>query len=254
MRIKEFHTDSSPAFAIALKTPYDEDEDEVNLFHLQIYKYDLWLEIPQLIKPKKIWVKYKDYGYWDIIRRDYGITFNSEAIHIHYGVQPMNWSKDDPENSDHSKVIWYPWDWTHVRHDILEASQTWSMPYEQWNDLKEKMYKTRGSFYDYPETPEQFYKFFTYYDPHNNCEVEAKAIIEEREWHRGKWGWFRNILKLFPFGRIVRRYLNVEFKEETGPRKGSWKGGTIGCSIDMLKGESIDDAIERFKLEWPAKA
>jgi hypothetical protein len=40
--------------------------------------------------------------------------------------------------------------------------------------------------------------------------------------------------------------LDIRFSEETGRRKGSWKGGTLGHGIDMLPGELHEAAFRRY--------
>lgn len=47
----------------------------------------------------------------------------------------------------------------------------------------------------------------------------------------------------------VSRYIDVHFNDEVGERSGSWKGGTIGCSHEMLPGESALDTLRRMELE-----
>jgi hypothetical protein len=44
----------------------------------------------------------------------------------------------------------------------------------------------------------------------------------------------------------VRRSLDLQFSAEVGKRKGSWKGGTIGHSIDMMPGELHEAAFRRY--------
>lgn len=51
-----------------------------------------------------------------------------------------------------------------------------------------------------------------------------------------------------PFLR-VSKYINVEFSDEVGERTGSWKGGTIGCSYEMKRGESPLMTLRRMELE-----
>jgi hypothetical protein len=68
-----------------------------------------------------------------------------------------------------------------------------------------------------------------------------KATIsqEKRKWHR-KW---------FPFLKKENVSIDVEFDDEIGERIGSWKGGTVGCSYDMLPDESMLDTLKRMESE-----
>ena len=76
--------------------------------------------------------------------------------------------------------------------------------------------------------------------------LTAATRIEEREWHFGT-GWFK-WLDWF-HARKVHRSLDIKFSGETGERKGSWKGGTVGHSIEMLSGELHESAFRRYCAE-----
>lgn len=45
------------------------------------------------------------------------------------------------------------------------------------------------------------------------------------------------------------RYIDIEFSAEVGERSGSWKGGCIGCSYDMLPNETPLAALRRMEQE-----
>ena len=67
----------------------------------------------------------------------------------------------------------------------------------------------------------------------------ATCTIEKRKWHR-KW---------FPFLTMQRQVIDIEFDDEVGERSGSWKGGTIGCSYDMIEGDTIETCLRRMERE-----
>jgi hypothetical protein len=73
-------------------------------------------------------------------------------------------------------------------------------------------------------------------------DVLATITIEEREWRR-KWLMFTS---LFNF---VRTSISIEFSEEVGERRGSWKGGTLGCGYDLKKGETPLQCLRRMERE-----
>ena len=66
----------------------------------------------------------------------------------------------------------------------------------------------------------------------------ASMNIERRVWTR-PW---------FPYKR-ERQYININFSEEVGERSGSWKGGVLGCSYDMLPNETPLAALRRMEQE-----
>lgn len=45
------------------------------------------------------------------------------------------------------------------------------------------------------------------------------------------------------------RYINIDFNDEVGEGTGSWKGGVMGCSADMLPGDTPVDALRRMERE-----
>ena len=49
--------------------------------------------------------------------------------------------------------------------------------------------------------------------------------------------------------RKFRISIDVSFDDEVGERTGSWKGGTVGCSYDILPGERPVDTLRRMELE-----
>jgi hypothetical protein len=84
---------------------------------------------------------------------------------------------------------------------------------------------------------------YNYTDPYDGAVVPCKFWVEEMEW-RPKW------LKWTKLFAKTRRYIEVEFSQEMGSRKGSWKGGTLGCSFKMLPGEHPIECIERMQKEY----
>lgn len=67
---------------------------------------------------------------------------------------------------------------------------------------------------------------------------QATIKVETRRWQR----WW------LPFRRVSRT-IDVRFDDEVGERTGSWKGGCIGCSYEMLPNESPLDTLRRMERE-----
>lgn len=70
----------------------------------------------------------------------------------------------------------------------------------------------------------------------------ATIKVEEREWRRRCLMW----TKLFS---LTRKTIDVRFNDEVGDRTGSWKGGCLGCSYDILPNESPMDTLRRMEKE-----
>lgn len=81
------------------------------------------------------------------------------------------------------------------------------------------------------------------FEDYDGKRIKATTHIAEWEWKfgEGSFKW----LSIFRKPKI-RRSLDIQFSEEVGPEKGSWKGGTIGHSIDMTEGELHESAFRRY--------
>lgn len=242
-----------PQFCLHIKTPYDPDEEHLPFNYLQIsvYKWSIWIKIPEFIKPKRIQREL----YTETIRKDFGISFLDSGIHLCYGIQPGYWCREDKKNSDHCKVFDYPWnfDFQYAEVYSLDQSKSW---------LKSKKgIKNQDSFWNKIETaedcfrkenfyknPEGVYNFVIYNDKFDFQQIPAKYKIEKYVWYRGKIFPF-TILKYFNFGRLIQKSISIDFSEEVGKRKGSWKGGVVGTSFIMNEGETHLQCWERFCIE-----
>mgnify|MGYP001619279555 CR=1 FL=1 len=81
---------------------------------------------------------------------------------------------------------------------------------------------------------------------HDGERIGVETYVEERERRLGT-GWFRWLGFIVP--KRCSRSLDIRFKSEVGPEKGSWKGGLIGHGIDMLPGERHEQAFRRYCKE-----
>jgi hypothetical protein len=178
-------------------------------------------------------------GYTEIIRREYGIVSSEGHLSVKYGKQT--------DATGEQRWCWfYPWKgWRHVRHSLYrpdgrlfadlpqfrrgmsetERRDVWT----EDREITERCPTVTFAFLDFDGDP-----------------LTATCRIEEREWRKGE-GWFR-WLGWFRRPRI-ERYLDLRFSGETGGRKGSWKGGTIGASIRMRPSDGPDDAFQRYCYE-----
>lgn len=274
-----------------------------NILRLTFMKKSWYFIVPPFIKPKRKWVdtsnmpwnsdKTGPQGYWESIRKQYGIDVTEESVNLMYGIQPGCWISNDRKNSDHYIVLRYPWRLEHVRHEVFDLNgkvlcngehfSRWkSFKWEAFRDgnpraenlsvqERQHLFK-RMPWFTLPRDPKLECPIWSKdYDNWAEVDVDPAGIfllceykdkdgtttlawvhVEEREWNRGKWKWLRFILKRFPWGRIVRRSIQIEFLDEVGPKKGSWKGGVIGTGFEMLPNETARDCWKRFCGEWRA--
>lgn len=224
--------------------------DEEDTAHVRIHLHFgvLIIETPGLLAPWRRWVDTSRYewskagdGYWDVHHRCYGFSCSDGFLQVFLGPQTMD-STTTKSWSTH-----LPWtQWRHVRFSLYDTAGAhfWTqLDKHQPKGRDEEARRVAAYRSDKRREAEQACPKVAFrcidYD---GAEIIATTHIEEREWKRGeKWcSW----LSLF-YRPMVKRSLDIHYSAEVGPRKGSWKGGTIGTSITMQPGELHDAAFIR---------
>lgn len=219
------------------------------------FGHTLIIALPQILKPWREWVEIRteptrgemiaevrNPGYWDMHAREFGFSFFEGAIHVHYGPQTHD------STTDKVKVYFLPWrSWRHVRRSLydLDGQHFADLPHQRgMAKLGTNAWHNSWAVQKAIEEacPSSSFDF----DDYDGERITAVTRIEEREWLLGegkfKWlSWFRR--------PNISRSLDIQFLKETGARKGSWKGGTIGHSIAMLPGELHEAAFRRYCAE-----
>lgn len=207
---------------------------------IQAFGGTLICELPQVVKPQRKWIDLRDQtwangdGYWDEHPREYGFCLSDGHLHLKLGAQTMDSS----------------------------TTQDWScfLPWTQWRQVAHRIYNADGSVVgDFAKQPwdalhkatEQVTRVPFAINDYDGQRISVDTYIEEREWRLGT-GWFRWLGYIVPKKRA--RSLDIRFGDEVGPEKGSWKGGTTGTGIDMLDGETHEQAFRRYcDQEHPSK-
>ena len=173
--------------------------------------------------------------YWDITPREFGFSIFEGHMSVSYG------RRTHDSSTEQRWGCFLPWtQWRHVRHSL------YGLDGKIFADLNQRIrwgswqYEINQIVEDACPTVSFRFKDF------DGEELTAKTKIEEREWLFGT-GWCK-WLSLFRQPK-VRRSLDLRFSGETGDRKGSWKGGTIGTGIDMLPDELHENAFRRYCAE-----
>lgn len=205
------------------------------------FGWSLRMRIPPIIKPYREWVDTSKYnlsnnskGYWDIHRRSYGFSWSDKSLHIHYGAQTHD------STTDKVKVFFIPWlNLRHIRTSFYdEKGQHF---YTDWD--RPRGFKFRDNWTVRHEVKKLCPSVSFVFNDYDGEQITATTRIQEMEWRLGE-GCFK-WLSLFK-RPMIRRSLDLEFSSEVGPEKGSWKGGTIGHSIEMLDGELHESAFRRY--------
>lgn len=212
------------------------------------FGHTLILAIPAIVKP---WARWQEIttepsrsqmiaagrkpGYWDTHRRQYGVSCAEGFLQVFLGAQ----THDSTTTQSWSKFL--PWtQWRFVGHRLYgtDGKLFAALPHRARWHSPERVEADRLT-EACPTLPFEF-------DDFDGERISVTTKIEEREWAFGE-GWFK-WLSLFRPNK-VRRSLDLRFSKETGERKGSWKGGTLGHGIDMLPGELHEAAFRRYCAE-----
>lgn len=205
-------------------------------FHIKLILFAVYLTFENVL-PKRFQPHYESkYGYGSLpSSREFRFYYHERAIWLNL------WNNEDDH---HAKQTWInqmhvfhlPWDYDWVRTSRLLKNQMW-------------LHEKKGSREDWKfhrETKEILWKeSHPYQYTLKSGEVQnitATIGVSEREWN---WRWF----KWLGFPRKISRTIDVEFSDEVGEGRGSWKGGTIGCSYGMLKDEAPVETLRRMEKE-----
>lgn len=210
------------------------------------FGHTLIARLPPVVRPYRRKVKARYWSadevqrqgrdwYWDTHSREYGFSCVEGYLHVYLGPQ----THDSETTRSWTKAL--PWtEWRIVRHSLydLEGRLFWDNP----SHAAGKRYDFDALHEAQKQCPSRTFVFRDF----DGEELTASTFIEEREWHRGegRFKWLSHFVK-----SMIRRSLDITFSSETGNRKGSWKGGTVGHSIDMLPGELHEPAFRRYCAE-----
>lgn len=232
-------------FTVELSTGDEEDGPMQNQLQFIAFGWALRIKLPNLVPcaRQKIQAGWdaetvKRLGrnyYFNTWNRRFGITLSDmgngyDFLQIKYGRQTHD------SDTDQSWCKHLPWkQWRHVRRSLYTPDGVffYTEPNKRGMDAFRDVMKKEE------ECPVCHFGF----EDRDGEMIVATCRIEEREWHKGE-GWFK-WLKWFYHPKI-HRSLDLHFSAEVGPDKGSWKGGTIGHSCEMLLGDTPETAFRRY--------
>jgi hypothetical protein len=223
----------------------DEDYAGADL-RISGFGHTFMLALPRwLIPPQRVKVHPKDWDeatvkrlgrnwYWNVTEREFGVTYSEGHLGLKFGRQTHDSST---EKSWGCFLPWTQWRFIRTSHYTPEGNLIKTFPRAQRLPGGGSSWDRE---YEFGQTlPTIDFEF----DDYDGERIVAKTRIEEREWRFGE-NWFK-WLSLFRKPRI-KRSLNLRFTAETGERKGSWKGGTIGHSVEIDVGETPEAAFRRY--------
>jgi hypothetical protein len=208
---------------------YRDDEDRYKTaLTVYIKNTCMRLKLPNLISPYFEWRKCKEDGYFHFEPREYGISYHNSHVSILYGRQNMDSSTD--------QVFGF------------------FIPLTQWRVVSKTMYDIeckefykhdaiKNSWEEYYKKQEQCPRRHFKFKDFDGEEIIASTYIEQTLLRKGErwYRWIGYIMK-----PRIRRFLDIHFSSEVGKEKWSWKGGTVGHSIDILPEECHEEAFKRY--------
>lgn len=159
----------------------------------------------------------------------WGFSYLVESIHFSWGRK--------------YKIVQLPWSMVHIdsKHMILLQNGSWEMM-PSWRAENHRFISNPEDRLSSPKwTAEYPYKYMLHNGEVQN--VTATVDVSRRVWRR-RWlpAWF-------PFFQSKCTSIGVNFSEEVGEARGSWKGGCTGCGYEMKPGETPRDTLMRMQDE-----
>lgn len=210
-----------------------------NKLVIQVWKYSAWIKIPRIIKPyaqKHTFTtlspeatarRLEQFGHLDYFEyhaRRFGFHLMTSGLHTSFG--PSTWDSQTTKSGYFS----FPWrEFDMVLHSFCDAD---GVEYIEKNKAVRLGYKESYAIKD--AMPRYVFLLRDY----DGQEIRAYCHMEKRVYRIGT-GWVK---KYFSALRPTRTFveLDIAFDGETGPEKGSWKGGTIGTGSRAEKGDKLD--------------
>ena len=184
------------------------------------------------------------FGWGNIyLRLPYNTGMDNESENPEYGCNTYT-------NGGFINEIWFCWG-KKRRHIDLPWALQWVRTstkmkdgYDWFHETKKNKLEWKNNLigcYDWLEE-NKYKETHPYVDNYDKSTVNATLSIVEREW-RPRWFKWTNI-----FSKISKT-IDVDFDKEVGKKKGSWKGGVLGCGYEMKKGETPLQCLQRMEKE-----
>jgi hypothetical protein len=173
-------------------------------------------------------------GIQDCDSAAWGIHYHSNKLWIYIG------GAGNFQGGRKWKTITMPWDLTWVRTSTLKQDHFWYNESQKnrlnWGGKED----SEGSYYWLEKN--KWKETHSYTDSYDGTVVNATISVKEREWRPLWFQWTSLFAK-------KKKTIEVEFDKEVGKRKGSWKGGTLGCSYELLPTETPLECLRRMEKE-----
>lgn len=198
-----------------------------NVFSAQLFGYEITIKLPKLLDAAKVQRRN------DVltVSRRYGIRYSGANLVFYYGCQN---DYDSSGVKEKRKSIFLPW--KQIRTSRL---QLFTMDDVLYYDH----HVARHNFMEFQKKIDEIPKRLSLAKDHDGEEILVTSYAEFHEWKRGRDG-FEWVGSFYPAQSEKKVYF--KFDKQIGREKRSWKGGLVGCSVEMLEGEHPMDTFHRF--------
>lgn len=169
--------------------------------------------------------------YTEYFHKLYGIIFNEDYMMVHYGIDDITYYGC----GKYSTYKDYPWKATrYIKTEYLdtEGKVFWTEMDGPWSEEASKLKE---------EKLELLQKKYFVIEDYDRERILATTYLVRRTWKHGKgsFKWLQWVKK-----DLVITSLEINYSKEVGKQKGSWKGGVIGCSCNLIpEEESLTEHI-----------
>lgn len=174
-------------------------------------------------------------GIQDCESAAYGFNYHSNMIWFYIG------GGGNFDGGKKWKTITMPWNYEWVRTSTL-MKDGW---FHETKKNRVKLTKNEevvviGSYEWLKEN--KWKETHPFIDNFDGSVVNATISVSEREWRPLGLKWTSLFSK-------TRRSIDIEFDNEVGKNKGSWKGGVLGCGYDLKYEETPYECLKRMEKE-----
>lgn len=191
--------------------------DERPNIHLALFFFELYINLP-----------FKS-GIDDCESLSYGFYLYGIGLH------PLWFDQLWIRLGTKSKVIEMPWAFDWVRTSNLRTDGSWE---HETRKNRKDFYEEKWKGIIWNETVPFSYKLKS----GEKQNVLATIKVEEREWRPQWFKWTKLFAK-------TRKTIDIDFDGEVGERAGSSKGGTVGCSYEIIGSETPLECLRRMEVE-----
>lgn len=210
-------------------------DDEDLTFHVGLPPVALWLSFSSTfwfvdkLARKKVLNKITYPTTIVIDERECGVSISDWTLRVKPWCKKHEWVRDDPWYVRGVNLNLNPFRWKHIAHQVLDVSGNW-VEYIGLHVSSLGGDTRHNEVYDY-----------TYTCKDGTVQHRSATVhVERMTWRPGLLTW----TKLFERSRV---YFDIRFDKEIGEGVGSYKGGCVSCSYEMLNGETMEQCLRRME-------